>query len=177
MARNQRPNEPPMPETLAYFMTWPTYGTWLPGDQRGWVQYKEGKRDPDATREFESKIKMTEDACVLDAEQREVVKNTIERHCEIRGWNLRAVNCRSNHLHIVVSADRSPNDIRKQFKAWCTRHLKQMERDRGKAEKDVRQNWWAERGSCRHIGDENSLESAMYYVDELQDLKHLDNKH
>ncbi len=34
MARG-RENEPPMPEPLAYFLTWPTYGTWLPGDERG----------------------------------------------------------------------------------------------------------------------------------------------
>ena len=32
-----RPNEPPMPEPLAYYLTWTTYGTWLPGDERGWV--------------------------------------------------------------------------------------------------------------------------------------------
>ena len=23
-------------EPLAYFLTWTTYGTWLPGDERGW---------------------------------------------------------------------------------------------------------------------------------------------
>ena len=23
-------------EPLAYFITWTTYGTWLPGDERGW---------------------------------------------------------------------------------------------------------------------------------------------
>ncbi len=34
--------EPPMPEALAYFLTWTTYGTWLPGDERGWVQYSMG---------------------------------------------------------------------------------------------------------------------------------------
>ncbi len=28
-----RPHEPPMPEPLAFFLTWPTYGTWLPGDE------------------------------------------------------------------------------------------------------------------------------------------------
>ena len=35
-----RDNEPPMPEPIAYFLTWTTYGSWLPGDQRGWVQYR-----------------------------------------------------------------------------------------------------------------------------------------
>ncbi len=33
-----RPNEPTMPDPLAYYLTWPTYGTWLPGDERGWVK-------------------------------------------------------------------------------------------------------------------------------------------
>ena len=27
-----------MDEPLAYFLTWTTYGTWLPGDGRGWVE-------------------------------------------------------------------------------------------------------------------------------------------
>jgi hypothetical protein len=31
--------EPPRPEPLAPFLTWPTYGTWLPGHERGWVQF------------------------------------------------------------------------------------------------------------------------------------------
>jgi len=31
-------NTPPLPEPLAYFLTWTTYGTWLPGDERGWVR-------------------------------------------------------------------------------------------------------------------------------------------
>ena len=30
----RRDCEPPLPEPLAYFLTWPTYGTWLPGDER-----------------------------------------------------------------------------------------------------------------------------------------------
>jgi hypothetical protein len=28
----------PMDEPLAYFLTWTTYGSWLPGDERGWVE-------------------------------------------------------------------------------------------------------------------------------------------
>ena len=35
----RRDCEPPLPEPLADFLTWPTYVTWLPGDQRGWVEY------------------------------------------------------------------------------------------------------------------------------------------
>jgi len=116
---------------------------------------------------------MTEDACILDGEQRLLVEETIEKHCEIRHWILRAVSCRSNHLHVVVSSERDPNDIRKQFKAWCTRRLKELDTKRGVPK--VRQNWWAERGSCRHIGDDDSLEAAIFYVDDAQDKKHLEH--
>jgi hypothetical protein len=38
---------------------------------------------------------------------------------------LHAVNCRSNHVHVVVTANRDPDEVREQFKAWCTRRLKQ----------------------------------------------------
>jgi hypothetical protein len=38
----ERENEGPLPDPLAYFLTWATYGTWLPGDERGWIQYHRG---------------------------------------------------------------------------------------------------------------------------------------
>ena len=38
---------------LAYFITWTTYGTWLPGDQRCWVLHGKGLQLPDLIRELE----------------------------------------------------------------------------------------------------------------------------
>jgi hypothetical protein len=73
MARG-RENEASMADPLAYFLTWPTYGTWLPGDERGWTQYRRGWQLPDAARELEAEARMTEDACRLDVEQRVVVE-------------------------------------------------------------------------------------------------------
>ena len=49
--------EPPVPEPLAYFLTWPTYGTWLPGDERGWVEYRQGWQLPDPARKREAHTK------------------------------------------------------------------------------------------------------------------------
>ena len=156
-----------MPEPVAYFITWPTYGTWLPGDERGWVKNGEGWQLPNPMRELEAHAKMTEGACILDAEQRELVQQTITQHCQIRGWELHAVNCRTNHVHVVVTADRSPSEVRVQFKAWSTRRLKELEKRRGM--KQVRENWWAERGSDRFINDNDSLELATVYVRDYQD--------
>ena len=80
------------------------------------------------------------------------------------------MNCRTNHLHVVVSADRHPDEVRKQFKAWCTRRLKELECRRSSGSEHAgRENWWAERGSRRYINDEESLEAAILYVREGQD--------
>ena len=70
----RRDCEPPLPEPLAYFLTWPTYGTWLPGDERGWVEYRHGWQLPDPARKREAQARLTEDACLLDQDQRRFVE-------------------------------------------------------------------------------------------------------
>ena len=104
---------------------------------------------------------MTEAVCILTDEQRRVVEKTIADHCRIRGWHLHVVNCRTNHVHVVVTAPRrNPEDVRDQFKAWCTRKLKELQ-PQGQP---VRKKWWTEKGSERWIGDEESLEAVIHYV-------------
>jgi hypothetical protein len=167
---------PPQPEALAYFLTWPTYGTWLPGDERGWLRYRHGMQLPDPILEREVAARMTEDACRLDQDQRRLVETTVGDHCRVRGWTLYAVNCRSNHVHVVVAGNRHPKEIREQLKAWCTRRLKDLELERQRARparlvpsQTMRQNWWAERGSGFYINDEEGLEQIVHYVLEAQD--------
>jgi REP element-mobilizing transposase RayT len=169
-----------MPEALAYFLTWTTYGTWLPGDDRGWVRFSRGAQLPNPIIEREAAARMTEDACRLDHEQRRLVEATIANHCRIRQWELHVVNCRSNHVHVVVAAKNHPDDVREQFKAWCTRRLKALELERkrrfgtsvfGEQEPhSVREKWWSERGSGLYINDEEGLEAIIHYVGVAQDL-------
>lgn len=161
-----------MDDPLGYFLTWVTYGTWLPGDARGWVEYRHGWRLPDPVREREAAAKMIEDACRLSAEQRDEVERQIAETCLHRGWHLHAVNCRSNHVHVVVSAgDTSPKTIRASLKAWATRRLKKHAACLADASgyDAGRENWWAERGSTRFLYDVSSLDAAVLYVTEGQD--------
>jgi REP element-mobilizing transposase RayT len=95
-------------------------------------------------------------------------------HCRVRRWTLYAVNCRSNHVHAVIAAkgDRHPDDIRDQLKAWCTRRLKELERQRrgdASASKPIRDKWWTERGSGLYINDQDGLEAVIHYVCQAQD--------
>jgi hypothetical protein len=165
--------QPPMADPLAYFLTWSTYGTWLPGDERGWIEYQSGWQLPDPLRKLEAAARMTENACRLDLAQREVVQDQVAETCQVRCRPLHAVNCRSNHVHVVLSADQAPKIVRNQLKAWCTRRLKELAVKRDEASKctaaTIRENWWAARGSQRFINDEDSLEAVILYVRDGQD--------
>ena len=152
-------------EPIGYFITWTTYGTWLPGDERGWHRWGEGNVQPPNELFAEMALsEMKETALTLSPHERDIVEQTIVRHCEIRSWTLHAVNARSNHVHIVVTArGYHPKTVRDQFKAWCTRHLKPGNRGR--------KRFWTEGGSCRWINYEDDLESAIVYVNDAQDRK------
>lgn len=138
---------------------------------------------------------MTEPELTLDTRQRDIVERTIAEQCRIRVWRLHAVNCRTQHVHVVVTApNRDPEVVMDQFKAWCTRRLKEHTESNLKPEsqaKDfeaqakemnkrgfagvsgfnvgsIRQKWWTQRGSKRQLYDEASLEAAIRYVLEGQ---------
>ena len=96
--------------------------------------------------------------------QRDIVEATIRKHCEVRGWLIHALNVRSNHIHLVVTADREGEDVRDQLKAWCSRKLSDAAGLTTKvAKKAGRKHWFTEGGDCRDIEDETYLENAIRY--------------
>jgi REP element-mobilizing transposase RayT len=152
-----------MGDAIAYFLTWATYGTWLPGDERGWVDYRQGWQMPNPQRVLEAEALMSEEVCLLTPREREIVHGQVAETCQHRGWTLYAVNCRSNHIHVVVSARcTEPEKVRDDLKAWCTRRLKERS-------DPTRLQWWAERGSQRYVFDEDRLAEVIAYVLDAQD--------
>ena len=55
-----------MPEPVGFLLTWTTYGTWLPGDERGWIKRGQGVKLPDPVLRDDAAARMTEPACMLD---------------------------------------------------------------------------------------------------------------
>lgn len=154
-----------MPAPIAFFITISTYGTWLPGDQRGWVNYHNGWQLPDAARELEAAARMTEGCKILTPHQRQLVEQQVHETCEHRQWICHAVNCRTNHMHAVISSgDESPKRVRRDVKAWCTRRL----RENSQPHQDAK--WWSGRGSIRWVFDEAGLERVVWYTVEGQEL-------
>jgi len=92
------------PEPRAFFLTWTTYGSWLPGDDRGWSDDRGVLREPSVRLMSSARRRLTSSAVSLTLMQRERVVETITRHCQHRQWKLFAVACRSQHVHVVVSA-------------------------------------------------------------------------
>jgi REP element-mobilizing transposase RayT len=153
---------------LAYFITWTTYGTWLPGDERGWC--KRGSRviePPDPALSDAARGAMTEEPVVLNQAQRELLDAVIVKHCAIRRWILHARNVRSNHVHIVVSAALAGAEVRAQLKAWCSRRLSEQAGLEGRSKNGLCR-WFSERGDVEWIDDEEQLGSASLYVNEMQ---------
>ncbi len=163
-----RPNEAPQPDPLGYLITWSTYGVWLPGDVRGWTKESAGQQPPNRLVERDAIRRMKADPVKLSGVHRTTAEATIRRHCEIRGWELLAVNVRTNHVHVVVAAPEHPDEVRSQFKAWCSRRLSELERATGGSTNGKR-TWWGEGGSSRYLFDEKSLDAAIAYVRDAQD--------
>ncbi|MFO0927575.1 MAG: transposase [Gemmataceae bacterium] len=153
---------------IAYHITWTTYGSWLPGDERGWVQSGlPGIQAADAMLAEATRQRLAEAVVVLSPAQREIVEATIRDVCTTRGWTLHAVNPRSNHVHVVVTAEATPETVMSQLKAWCSRQLSDHAGLVGST-RNGRRRWWTEHGSTKYIFDEGYLHNAIRYVNERQ---------
>jgi REP element-mobilizing transposase RayT len=147
---------------LAYHITWTTYGTWLPGDDRGWVKRDGGGvQNADPESEARAWSAMRGEPVVLDDDQREIVTRTVRDHCAHRGWALHAANARTNHVHVVVTATVPPERVLEQLKAWCSRRL-------NAATTDPPAKWWTYHGSTKYVWDDQYLNEAIGYVLERQ---------
>jgi len=152
-----------MPDALAYFLTWTTYGSWLPGDARRWV-HKRGSaamlyREPDSKRALFARQAMKQSPVRLDSIERRTVGDAIRRACAFKGWAIHVLNVRSNHVHVVMTAvDRSPERIMLCLKAWSSRRLNEL---RGGGS---RGRWWTRHGSTRYLNTPDAVERAVEYV-------------
>jgi REP element-mobilizing transposase RayT len=150
-----------MSDPLAFHLTWTTYGTWLSGDSRGWVKSGEpGICQPAPEIEAAMRSRMKQETVVLSEPLRTIVDATIREVIAYRGWLLHALNVRTNHIHVVVTANRRPETVMEQLKAWCSRRLSE---NFGR-----KQKWWTEHGSTKWINDEAYLSNAIRYVNEMQ---------
>ena len=150
---------------MAYFITFTTYGTWLHGSGKGMGsvdrqhnEYGAQFVEPDAVREFGAREAMSQPVYTMDAPRREVVRNAIVGLAQEQGWRLLAVHMRSNHVHVVIDADRDPSRLMSDLKARASRDLTRA----GFEESDRRR--WTRHGSTKHLFTTPEVERKIEYT-------------
>jgi len=159
---------------LAYLISFRTYGTWLHGDERGATdrfhnQYRSPHILPNITWQRYNQATLRAGPLILGPRQRRTIDTAIRETCRIRKWELLALNVRTNHVHVVVSAKQIPERVLNALKANAIRDLRQSGL------------WthpfspWADKGSNRNLWNERSIARAIDYVlngqgDELPDF-------
>jgi hypothetical protein len=157
-----------------WLITWTCYGTWLPGDARGFVG---NVRDQDGSQVSHNLPGTPFDADIppLEAFVREHMKGSpvyldkadsealIAQYCEtaiIREWTLHAASVMHNHTHVVVgvSGDPGPAWILETLKSWATRALKK------RRVIPTNGSFWTAKGSKRKLPNHDALTAAVVYV-------------
>ncbi|MEP7148278.1 MAG: transposase [Acidobacteriota bacterium] len=149
---------------LAYLLTFRTFGTWLHGDSRWSVG--RSRRSPRESKLIQPNVPLNEKMAdemnqapvILNKNQRDAVELAISEVCENRGYSLRAVNARTNHVHSVVTAQIKPERIINTFKAYSTRKL----RDANLFPRDLRV--WSCGRSRRYLWKPRNVLAAIDYV-------------
>jgi hypothetical protein len=90
-----------MHKTLGYMLTWTTYGSWLQGDENGYVKdgYTYGENRP----LYNSNIKLLcKEAVTLKKYQRKAIEDVIREKSDEIGVKIYALCVCTNHVHIVA---------------------------------------------------------------------------
>jgi REP element-mobilizing transposase RayT len=163
-----------------WLLTSSFYGTWLPGDRRGFVGRVRDVRpeEPPDTARIEHDIPGTpydEDMPGLERASAELMKGPpiyielahadlllrqFRETAEFRRWPLLAVAIMTNHIHLVVRtpAEANPTKVLGDFKAYGSRPLT------ARYGKPASETWWTYSGSKRILPDERAVADAVYYV-------------
>jgi len=155
-------------DPLAFFITFRTYGTWHPGDKRGYTRHtpdESGRKtfsENNALNNHSRQVS-TGQPVFLTNDERVIVNDAIAGVCEHREWDILAINVRTNHVHCVVVARRSPERVMNDFKSWSTRRLREHGLHVGT------EKVWARHGSTRHLFKEHEVAYARWYTVEAQD--------
>lgn len=163
-----------------WFLTWTTYGTWLPGDARGfvgpvWDDEKDrlvihnqvgtdfDRNMPALAKASQQKLKCS--PIYLNVAQAECVAKQFEETARYRQWRLWAYAVMRNHVHLClgVPGDPEPENILRDFKAYASRSLNKH------WSRPASGTWWTESGSKRKVPlTDEDVASVVKYIREQE---------
>ncbi len=165
-----------------WLLTWTTYGTWLPGDERGFIGRS---RDADGRQEWlnvpgtpmrdaaprlerASRARMKAPPIWLSRRDAMITLRQFQITAGIRGWELIAVAIMRNHVHLVVGVqgDPDPATLLRDFKSYSSRALNAA------TARPPNGRWWTQSGSRRVLrGEEHLIAGIRYVLSQHEPLK------
>lgn len=148
---------------LAYLLTFSTYGTHLPGSEKGWVDIQHGTPGSpmmafNPSRQTWWSAHLYETPWMLNADARHITLDAVRSACKHRCWTAHAIHIRTTHVHAVVAGEATPERMLADFKAYATRAFRRA------LPNIQRRRYWANHGSTRYLWNEVSLKAAIDYV-------------
>lgn len=157
-----------------WLLTWTTYGTWLPGDERGFVsnvrdgtgpEVRHNRPGTEPDRNMPGLRKHAErqldgPPVKLKPDHAPVLLTQFRTTAEFRGWQLLAAAVMANHIHLVtgVPGDPQPDSLLRDFKSYAGRALNRQ------FTKPASGTWWTESGSRRRLRDPQAVLNAIRYL-------------
>jgi hypothetical protein len=150
------------PLPLVYLLTFRTYGTWLPGDPRGWRRHGDGPgappRAPAPRLHRATLAQIAWPPLLLSASAAAIVRRSVATTAGTRGWRLHAVQAVSTHVHVVVGAPAEATAVVASLKAYAGRDLRAHLG--APSERPV----WGRGAHWRVLLDDRALAAAIAYV-------------
>ncbi len=179
MSKRQKPDSPhSIPSrdhrersiSMTYLITFACYGCHLHGDSTGSVDRDHcipGSRrlESSPTRIAGELSRMRQPAYRMDERRRQAVLAALVHRCSDMDWALLAAHVRTNHVHVVISAEATPERLMNDLKSFASRRLNQLGFDQPYRKR------WARHGSSHWLWKQEAVLAAIHYVTEKQGEK------
>lgn len=166
---------PTMDATCRYwFLTSTTYGTWLPGDARGFVSsHPQPNGDfeihnivdtaydpPDSDWEAACRGRLKGEPIYLSVEQADAIVSQVVETAKIRRWQLYIISVMCNHFHALLAVPHQvkSSHVLRDVKAYSSRKLT------GQWGRRPSDTWWTESGSRREVANEQAFLAVYEYI-------------
>ena len=114
-----------MRKFIAYMVTWTTYGSWLQGDERGYI--KDGERlEPNPNLKQSNLSSLNQQIIKLTPQQKCTARDAIVDEAKRINHKIYAIAVCTNHIHLIAENNYTPiYQAVKRYKNVATAALKQ----------------------------------------------------
>lgn len=157
-----------------WLLTSSTYGTRLPGDERGFVSNVRVDNGPEIRHNIpgtpiDANMQGLRNAALeqmkgspifLDLAKAQAIIAQFQETATHRKWELCAASVMFDHFHLVVGVEGDPDPwvMLRDFKSYASRALNR------KWGKPPSETWWTESGSKRKLPNDEALRNGVMYV-------------